>query len=96
MIIPARLLLPVTAVPVITSGAMIPVTGCPAVTRSWPGPIAIMIVVPAAAPDPVAIDPDIAISGRYGPGIDHVGRLVGDVSVCRTARGGKTAGYSDD
>jgi hypothetical protein len=55
-----------------------------------------MIVIATATPDPVAVDPDITVSGCYGPGIDYIGGLVGDVAVHRTTGGGKTARYSDD
>jgi hypothetical protein len=55
-----------------------------------------MPVITAARPHPVAIDPDIAIPRRCGLRIHDIGRLVGDIAIHRTARDGKTAGYSDD
>src|SRR6185312_928969 len=87
---------PVSAVPVISPGGMIPVTRRPGTPASRPGPVAITPMIPAAIPGPVAIDPDIAVPWRYRPGIDHVGWLVGDIAVHRTARNSKTAGYSND
>jgi hypothetical protein len=53
-------------------------------------------MIAAATPYPVTIYPDIAIPGRYWPGIHYIGRLIGDIAIDRTTSDGKTACYSND
>jgi hypothetical protein len=53
-------------------------------------------VIAAAAINPIAVDPDIAVSRRYGTGIHNLRRLIADIAVDHTAGCGETARYSND
>src|SRR5580704_11519199 len=82
--------------PVVTSGAVVPVALDPGMACPWPPPMSIMPYIGPAGPYPIPVDPDIAVSGCSRLRIDHIGGLIGDITVDRTADKTETAGYSND
>ncbi len=53
-------------------------------------------MIATTAVDPITFDPDIARSRCHRAGIDHIGRLIADITVDCTTGCGEAERYAND